>query len=224
MNYDEINGHYVKIIEYLRKQIDTDRSPGLIRIYVGITDLIDLKNIIGRIEYELDVHEIQTNEVIRRVKANEEIDDEFVNPMIENFNLLHLDIKSFFIFTRIYLDNIARLIRYLYGKPGYQLPSSMSHLPTHKRSILLDKDFFNGLEEKMKWFDDFFSQRDEIVHSIGGIVSIKTLDGQFGIDVRSLKSHSEPWGTLTVTPMTEIIQNAISCISGIFEYIITEKL
>jgi hypothetical protein len=206
----------------LRDMIGRDTSEEITKIYGGYLDYRgEIKAVIKRTETEAENEEALAKRIFEAVRRNEEVDEQLLEE-VNNLLLLQLDIKSFFIFTKIFLDTLARIIRLRYGEKGKQLSYRMSRLVKNpKQECLwkkLDYDFYKGLKDRMCWMDDFEKTRDEIVHYLGGMRSTETKNGDFGFDILGLRNH-RPWGTVTVKSISEYMSKTLSNLTEVISYI-----
>jgi hypothetical protein len=164
---------------------------------------------------------------IHRLIAQKEKKLDIIKTFSVNWELFRLDMKSFFIFTQIFLDTLARIIRLTYGKKGEQLPYNMTDLLKSRKAMELDEEFFENLREKMIWYSDFNDKRDDIVHWLGSIRSTTTRQGDMGFDILKFDIHAKEmkkeqrssWGTKTVLSAMVYIQETINNLSVTISYI-----
>lgn len=179
----------------------------------------EIKIIIGRIEEETQAYLKLFREISEMRQRGEEPSDELWHDVLEYHPLIRLDIKSFFIFTRIFLDTLARIIRLGFGEKGRQLPWDMTDLVGHKTLMKLDPDFAEGLKARMSWMDTFVERRVKLEHYLGKILRYTTSsDGRFGFDIQGTKSDGQ-WGTDVVDSMTEYMEEILSRLSEVIVYI-----
>jgi hypothetical protein len=153
-----------------------------------IDDNFELKRIYGKyLDYDGEVEviskridgEIQRSRELNRmlsqlIRQGQEPSSGLYSEIELNFVSIRLDIESFFIFTKIFLDTLASIIRFSFGN---RLPQRMNMLIGHEKGSELDRAFFEGLESKMSWFKDFKKTRDTIVHELGRIARM-IVDGE----------------------------------------------
>jgi hypothetical protein len=105
--------------------------------------------------------------------------------------LLRVDVKTFFLFTQVFLDTLARAIRESYGRSGRQLPYSMTDLLTNAAAQDIDAPFFSRLRNEMAWYSDFNDKRDDIAHWLGSPRFTTTRSGDYGFDLLKFARASE---------------------------------
>jgi|SRR3972149_3034541 len=190
--------------------------------YINASDFgSEIKVIIGRINKELKKLGKIEKITFSLLKENKE-DKSAIKLAIKIIKLiveLRLDIKDFFIHTRIFLDILCRIIKIQYGKKGEQLPQSMTALLKSKEVLKIDEKFFKELRNKMIWYNDFVEKgRDRIVHKLGNLVFTNTKEGKLGFDIPNHFTLS--WGTQTVKPIEDYIENTIKNLSEMVDYLI----
>ena len=95
---------------------------------------------------------------------------------------------------------------------GYLLKSKQ--LQKYKDKINLE--FFEGLEKKITWINDFKESRDRLIHHYSHLVFSTTRKGELGYDV---VDAYETWGRDTVIGISEGLQNIIDSLSDLMEYL-----
>jgi hypothetical protein len=184
--------------------------------YLGYSD--EIKVIVDRIEVETQKNIILSKRLFEELQKGKEPDEKLGIEAIKNWILITLDIKSFFIFTRIFLDTLAWIIKQYYDKKGYHLPCRMRKLVKSEKLRKLDSDFAKGLKDRMQWIDDFVETRVEIEHYLGSIYSTTTKNGKFGFDILGLRTRHD-WGTDTVESITDYIRETLHNLSEVILYI-----
>ncbi len=220
MDWDYFNKCNKKLITILRTMTEEDESPYILDVYSHYNDSVDsIKIIVERIEKE-SIASTTFNEQIFKMIKNGKPDNEFFENLIKNHIKLTVDIKSFFIFTRIFLDTLAQVVRISFGRKGKQLSPRITELVEDKKHVLseLDSDFTNELTKKMSWMNDFVKKRVELEHYLGGIRSTMTRDGDFGFDILSSRERRS-WGTNTVVSITDYIKSTIYNLSEVVLFI-----
>ena len=133
-----------------------------------------------------------------------------------------LDVKSFFLFTRIFLDTLARIVKLCYGRKGGKLSDRIVPMLKDEECVKvwkkLDYNFYKGLKNRMVWIDNFVKTRVEIVHYLGSMRSTQTKDGKFGFDIKGLRTNPS-WGTHTVKSVTDYMDNTLHNLSEVLLYI-----
>ncbi len=182
----------------------------------------EIKVVVKRIKTELTEF-IKAEKIIFDIVKENEHDErirKFALKAVKSFVKLRLDIKDFFIHTRIFLDILSRIIKLAFGTRGEQLPKSMSRLlnEKYKRALEIDKIFFEKFKMKMIWYNDFVDNgRDRIVHELGQLVFTNTREGKLGFDI--LKSFNSSWGTDTVNDVEDFIETTFKNLSEITNYL-----
>lgn len=177
----------------------------------------EIKIIINRIESESQ-NSILLSEKLFEALRKDEPHEQFAMESIRNFILISVDIKSFFIFTRIFLDTLAKIIGQCYSGKSGALPWRMRELVKSKTLRKIDSDFAKGLEDRMRWVDDFVETRVEIEHYLGKLYSTPTKNGEYGFDILGLRTRKE-WGTDTVKSITQYIEQTLCHLSEVISYI-----
>lgn len=224
-NFDECFG---KLKTILRKMLFGDEGNRDKReIYGGYLGFgSEIKIIIQRIEAEIQksmeineqLHEYAFARIMNTERGQEELEGKLVMEGDRMFKLLTLDIKSFFIFTRIFLDTLARIVRLCFHEKGWQLPPNMKDLVGHEKLEELDSDFAEGLKNRMLWMTSFVERRVEIEHHLGSIPSATMKNGKFwfqiiGSEVRKKRE------THTKESATDYIDEILSNVSDVILYI-----
>lgn len=190
----------------------------------------EISSVIERIEYDIDTFDSFTKKLMPIIlsKDNEEfINDsrkqeihEYQDTIFDAFTKLNLDIKSFYIFTKIFLDCLAEIIAICYKEriKKRSMSSFLNDIGKQKKKVIVDnKTFFSRLEQLLDWYDDFNINRHIIVHRYPQLKYTNTKDGKFGYTM--LKKLSETWGSETVKPIKDDIIEKISRLSDILEYL-----
>lgn len=178
----------------------------------------EIKVIVSRIEVELKSVVKIENIILDLVKENKQEEAmKLVLKWMKPFVKLRLDIKDFFIHTRMFLDILCRIIKICYCKNGQQLPLSMTDLLKNKKSLEIDKSFFEELRKKMSWYNNFVKSRNRIVHYLGQLVFTNTREGKFGFGIRK-KINSEV-GADTVKSIEEFIEETFKNLTEVLNYL-----
>lgn len=194
MDWNDFDECFGKLRTILREMLFADEgNPYKREIYGNYLGFgSDIKIIIQRIEAEIQqsleisekLHAYMPGRIMDITKRKEESENELVMEGDRIFKLLGLDIKSFFVFTRIFLDTLAKIVRLCFGKEGTEhLPWSMRELVGHKKLEEFDSDFAEGLKDKMSWMTPFLERRVEIEHYLGGIPSATMKNGKFWFQI-----------------------------------------
>ncbi|TET19962.1 hypothetical protein E3J74_04570 [Candidatus Bathyarchaeota archaeon] len=228
MDWTKFDECFGKLKTILRDMLSgNDRNPYKREIYGNYLGYgSDVKFIIQRIEAEIQksmeinekLHAYARARIISTVRGEEESEGKLVMEGDRMFRLLTLDIKSFFIFTRIFLDTLARIVRLHFSEKGGQLPWDMKKLVRSEKLKELDSDFAEGLKEKMLWIDSFVDHRVEIEHYLGSIPSATMKNGKFGFDILGSRDRRSG-GTHAIESITNYIEDVLSNVSEVMLYI-----
>jgi hypothetical protein len=194
----------------LSRWLDTNKSHTNMLLYENyLFYFIETKSIIERIEKETALMEETSRGVVAAVRRRE--DPKAVETLMkahsEAFILLRVDVKTFFLFTQVFLDTLARVIRESYGRRGQQLDTSMTGLLSNNAAMDIDAPFFSRLRENTAWYCDFNDRRDSIAHWLGAPRFTATKTGDLGVDflkfdIKKAKERTaqrEKWGSDTVS-------------------------
>lgn len=151
MDWNDFDECFAKLKTILREMLFADEGNPYKREiygnYLGFAS--EIKIIVQRVETEAQEFTELIKKEMDMSRANKEIDDkELFAKQVAKLNALRLDIKSFFIFTRIFLDTLARIIGLCFGRNGRQLPWNMTKLMGHAALMKLDSNFAKGLKDK----------------------------------------------------------------------------
>lgn len=223
MDFSDFDRSFDKLRTILKDMISDNKNAEKLEIYGSYLDYRrEMKVIVQRIETETQKHVMLTQKILKALQEEKEIDDEWSIESLKNLIRIRLDVKSFFIFTRIFLDILARIVKLCYGKKGDQLSYRMSRLLKSKKCVsvwmTLDYEFYKGLKDRMLWMNDFVKSRVEIEHYLGSMRSTQTKDGKFGFDILGLRTHRS-WGTHTVKSITDYVSNTLTNLSEVISYI-----
>ena len=214
MDFTSFDRNFDKLRLALSSMADAQKTHYRITVYGDYFDYNgQIKSIVGRIEDESQKFVSFSKQVFTEM-GKEKPNNELLLQLGDNLVLLRLDIESFYIFTRMFLDTLARVVRLLYGKNGEQLPTSMTDLLKSKKFEGLDNNFSSGLREKMSWYDDFTLTRDNIVHFLGSMVSTPTRDGSLGFGILGVKDEPS-WGTDTMKPIIRYVEDILNRLSEV---------
>lgn len=220
MDWSNFDESFEKLRTILRTIMRSEKTNYKHEIYVNYLEFgSDMKSIVQRIEVEIQKSlDINEKIIMSFTERKEEPETELLIEDHNNIRLLRLDIKSFFIFTKIFLDTLARIIKLCYGEKGKQLSYKMSHLLKNERQERawekLDYPFYKGLKDRMLWMDSFVKRRVEIEHYLGSIPSTTISDGKFGFHIRSSRVRSD-----AVESITHYMEEVLSDLSKVILYI-----
>jgi len=179
----------------------------------------EIEIIIDRVKNDLNEFDKTCKKMLLLVKKEKKVTKRLGMNAIMLLFKSRLDIKDFYMHTRIFLDVLCKIIKIFYGKRGKQLPESMSKLLKNKKSLDVDNKFFTGLRKEMTWYDDFVEEgRDRIVHKLAQFRFANTKEGKSGFQI--LKSFNETWGTKTVKSIENFIDNTLSDLTKLIDYLI----
>ncbi len=222
MDWSSFDEHFERLQAILKRTIDKDKNSYKSEVYANyLCGHDELKLIVRRIEAESEQYIPLVREIIKRIEKREKPDalsdrtQNTIGQFIENTIYLSIDIKSFFVFTRIFLDTLARMIRLFFGKAGEGFPWSMRQLIEHKGLVEIDSVFAERLKRKMLWIENFVKKRVEIEHYLGLIHSTPTRKGKYGFDILGSRDRRD-WGTDTVEGITEYIGKVIENLTEVF--------
>lgn len=219
MDFGDFDKSFDKLRILLRDKLGNGKDTRRLDTYGSYLDYRgEMEIIVERIENETQRFMILSKTIFEALQKDEEPDEKWSIESIRNLTLIRLDIKSFFIFTRIFLDALAHIIKQCYRKKGDQMPYRMRKLVENDAFRNLDSDFAKGLKDRMQWMDDFVKTRDEIVHHLGSICSTTTRSGKFGFDILGLRTRHD-WGTNTVESITDYINETLNNLSKVMSYI-----
>ena len=213
-NFDEC---FEKLTSLLRNTIDDKGAylTDILQACYGYQN--DIKLIVQRIETETKEAMILLNEELLQKKFGQQ-DGEKIMKLDEILRFLLVDIMSFFIFTRIFLDTLARIVGFCFGKAGSRLPWNMRKLVGHKKLMELDTDFAKGLKNRLLWMNTFVERRIEIEHYLGRIVGTRTRNGQFGFYIRGSRIR-QSLGTDMVGSIDSFVGDVLTSLSKVVLYI-----
>lgn len=225
MDWSNFDKSYRLLKNVLRDLISNGKNDHKLDVYGSYLNYGDeIKIIIGRIEEEIQGYMKLSREISEIARTREEPSDKLLDVFLEYHSLIRLDIKSFFIFTRIFLDTLARIVTLSFSKIDKDLPSkcaraNMRKLVRDEKLMELDPDFAKGLKARMSWMDTFVERRIEFEHCLGSIRRYTiTGDGKFGFDIQGTRSDGK-WGTDVVDSMTEYMKEVLSNLSEVISYI-----
>lgn len=226
--------NFHKSFEKLKEFLEENSFPNL-SVYAKLcyyTKFLDFYRevnvIIKRIEADMNTFDTYSKKALMTmVVQNKSIDkknipDETAKIIVDAFVKLNLDIKSFYVFTKIFLDCLAEIISIFHRKESSELKKSMTDLlkDIRNKKISDDDNFFSILEGKLKWYDSFTDDRDRIVHKYPQLKFTNTKDQKFGY--KMLKELNETWGSETVKSIDDDIQEKLSYLSEILDYMTSD--
>ena len=219
MNFSNFDKCFDELRVLLRDRLGNGKNTRKLDIYGSYLDYDEeIKIVVNRIEEETQRFMTLSKSVFEAVQQGEELDEKWGIESIQNLTLIRLDIKSFFIYTRIFLDTLAHIIGQCYGKKGDHLSSHMRKLVGNETFKNLDPAFAQGLKDRMQWMDDFVKTRDEIMHQLGSIYSTTTKNGKFGFDILGLTTRHD-WGANTVESIADYLNETLHNLSEVISHI-----
>jgi len=217
MDWSSFDENYGKLKNVLRDLIRNGKDKHKLDVYESFRNYEpEIKIIVKRIEEETREYINLSKKILEIADTGEDPDDKLVDDFLRHFSLIRLDIKSFFIFTRIFIDTLAKIARLRFGdKWREQLPPTMKDLLKHEKFSTLDPDFAEGFRNKMSWMTTFIETRDEIMHHLGSIQRYTIIEGEFGFRIHgsTFRKNGE---FLRTKDMTEILSNLSEVISFIY--------
>jgi len=218
MDWIEFDDCFLKLRRILRDFIGDGKSLGKSDVYSNYIDYRgDIKQIVHRIETEVNEYTEINRKIIEMIKKNGS-DESLTNMRLEYGRQLRIDIKSFFIFTRIFLATLARIVRLYFGEKGKQLPPSMRQLVKNRALMKLDPKFARELKTKMSWIDDFIEYRVEFEHYLGRIPLTVMKIGVFGFGVRGSRMRGD-LRTVSVESVVDYMKEFLSHLSEGIQFI-----
>jgi len=219
MDFGSFDKCFDELRTVLRDKLGNGKNTKKLDIYGSYLDYGDeIKAIVDRIETEAQKDMTLSKMVFEALRKGEEPDEQLSIESLKNLILIRLDVKSFFVFTRIFLDTLARIIMQYYDEESNRLWYSMRKLVKSQTLRKLDSNFAKGLEDRTQWMNDFVETRVEIEHYLGSIRSTTTKNGKFGFDILGLRTRHD-WGTDTVDSITDYIKETLHNLSQVISYI-----
>jgi len=191
MDWSNFDESYIRLKMVLRDLIGDGKDEHKLDIYGNyLTYGHEVKIIVERIEKETQGYIKLIREISEMAQRGEEPNEKSLDVFVDYHSLIRLDIKSFFIFTRIFIDTLAKVVRLRFGGEGKQLPLTMTQLLNHDKFLTLDPDFAEGFKSKMSWMTAFVETRVEIEHYLGNILRYTTTrEGKFGFALQGSRSR-----------------------------------
>jgi len=225
MDWSNFDESYVRLKNVLRDLIGNGRDENKLDIYGNyLTFGREVKIIVERIEKEIQGYMSSFREISEMAGRGEEPNEKLLDTFLNHHSLIRLDIKSLFIFTRIFIDTLAKIVRLrfglCFGRKGEQLPPTMTQLLNNVKFLTLDPDFAEGFKNKMSWMTAFVETRVEIEHYLGNILRYTTTrEGKFGFTLQGSRSRKNPFlVTDKVESMTEYMEEILSKLSKVIQY------
>jgi hypothetical protein len=219
-NFDE---SYIRLKDVLRDLMGNGKDKHELDIYGNyLTYGREVKIIVERIEEEVQGYIKLVREISEMAQRGEEPNEKSLDVFVDYHSLIRLDIKSFFIFTRIFIDTLAKIVRLRFDeKRKQQLPPTMTELLKNDKFLTLDPDFAEGFKSKMSWMTAFVETRVEIEHNLGNISRYTTTrEGKFGFAIQGSRSCKNTFlGTDKVESITEYMEEILSKLSEAIQYV-----
>lgn len=221
MDWSNFDENYTKLKNVLRDLIRDSENGDEHDTYEGYLGYRDeVKIIVERIEEETQVHMKMLREVSGMIERGEEPNG-LLDAFLNYHSLIRLDVKSFFIFTRIFIDTLARIAKLCFGEKGKHLPWRMRKLLKNEKFLTLDPDFAKEFKSKMSWMTDFVETRDEIEHYLGNPRWYTvTGGGKFGFTIQGSSDRNTPLlGINKLDSITDFMEKILSNLSEVILYI-----
>jgi hypothetical protein len=221
MDWSNFDESYIRLKNVLRDLIGDGKDEHKLDIYGNyLTYGREVKIIVERIEKETQGYIKLIREISEMAQRGEEPKEKSLDVFVDYHSLIRLDIKSFFIFTRIFIDTLAKIVRLRFGIEGKQLPPTMTKLLNNVKFLTLDPDFAKGFNSKMSWMTAFVQTRVEIEHYLGNILRYTTTrEGKFGFAVQGSRSRKNTFlGPDKVESITEYTEEILSKLSKVIQY------
>ncbi|MGA2768679.1 MAG: hypothetical protein ABSF24_10255 [Candidatus Bathyarchaeia archaeon] len=221
MDWSDFDENYTQLKNVLRDLIGNSENVDEHNIYEGYLGYRDeVKIIVERIEEETQVHMKMFREVSGMIEKEEEPNG-LLDAFLNYHSLIRLDVKSFFIFTRIFIDTLARIVKLRFGEKGKNLPWRMRKLLKNEEFLALDPDFAEEFKSKMSWMTDFIETRDEIEHYLGNPRWYTvTGDGKFGFIIQGSSDRNTPFlGINKVDSIADFMEKILSNLSEVILFI-----
>jgi hypothetical protein len=221
MDWTEFDAHFHELRCLLREIVGDRENINKLGIYGNYLDWgYEIKHIVHRIETEVDEYSTSNRRLFEMMRKNV-FDEELSEVRVKYWVLLRLDIKSFFIFTRIFLDTLARIVRLCFGEKGRNLPWSMNKLVKNKVLACLDPEFARELKSRMSRMTILVKHRVEFEHYLGGIPMTTIKDDKFGFIIRGLNIQGDTDGS-TVESIADYLRETLFSLSEIILLIYNE--
>jgi hypothetical protein len=223
MDWSNFDESYIRLKNVLRDLIGNGKDEHKLDIYGNyLTYGREVKIVVERIEEEVQGYIKLIREISEMAQRGEEPNEKSLDVFIDYHSLIRLDIKSFFIFTRIFIDTLAKIVRLRFGERKEQLPPTMTKLLKNDKFLTLDPDFAEGFKSKMSWMTAFVETRVEFEHYLGNIFRYTTTrEGKFGFAIQGSRSRKNtPFsGTDKVESITEYTEEILSKLSEAIQYV-----
>lgn len=221
MDWSDFDESYIRLKNVLRDLIGDGKDEHRLDVYGNyLTYGREVKIIVERIEKETQGYIKLIREISEMAQRGEEPKEKSLDVFVDYHSLIRLDIKSFFIFTRIFIDTLAKIVRLRFGGEGKQLPPTMTKLLNHDKFLTLDPHFAEEFKSKMSWMNTFVETRVEIEHYLGNILRYTTTrEGKFGIALQGSRSRKNLFPvTDKVESITEYMEEILSKLSKVIQY------
>lgn len=222
MDWSNFDDSYGRLKNVLRALMGNGKDGHKLDVYGSYLNYEgEINVIVERIEEETLEYVKLSREISEIAQRGEEPDDELSDAFLKYHSLIRLDIKSFFIFTRIFIDTLAKIVRICFGDKGKNLPLTMRKLLKNAEFSTLDPDFAEGFRNKMSWMTAFVETRVEIEHYLGSIRYYTITEGEFGFRILGSRGrkNGEFLGIDRVESMTEYMKEILSNLSEVISFI-----
>lgn len=144
-----------------------------------------VEKIIERVRYDINRYIKYNKKALECLKKQKKvpimkrkIPNYVVAKLLNSQKLLTLDLESLFIFLRIYLDTMCKVVIRLRKGKGYNLPHSMNRLlfTSYEKYKKFDFHFLTKLKKELLWTKRIISDRDNLVHYLHNIALIDRND------------------------------------------------
>lgn len=198
------------------KAVPAERYPSISNFESALRDYLgEIETITSRIEEELQKYDAASKRIMEIASKNPQLPEDLTLEFFRYWTAMRLDIKDFFIHTKIFLDAIAGLIVVLHFGDKESERISMSSL-LHANKKRYHGAFYSGLKKEMVWYSDFNENRNRVVHSRGRMVHTTTPDGKPGFEI--IKEHHQVWGSQTMKD-DGVFKNTIDNLTKLLDYL-----
>jgi len=222
MDWSNFDDSYGRLKNVLRALMGNGKDDHKLDVYGSYRNYErEIKIIVERIEEETLEYVKSFREISEIAQREEEPDDELLDKLLKCHSLIRLDIKSFIIFTRIFIDTLAKIVTLCFGDKAKHLPQTMTTLLKDAKFLTLDPDFAEGFRNKMSWVTALVENRVEIEHCLGSIRWYTPEEGKFGFSIRGSRTRKnrELLGTDRIESITKYMKEILSNLSEVISFI-----
>ena len=196
MNLDVFFSEYQALANHLKESSFDKMSGRALACRISYLEFGDeIKIITDRIKNESEEFQNVTSLILEKIGENEKIEKE-AEKALDLFSKLKLDIKDFYLHTKIFIDTLYRIAKIIYGKSD---------------------DRYYDFKKKLKNFKDFREKRNKITHELAQLKFTTTKEGKFGFDIPH--SFNASWGTNTVNSINDFVVTTLKNLSNIIKYL-----